>query len=213
MPLPKAFASCTSVDPTDPYQCRGLDLEVCYYLLTAIPERHFVTASVRSCRSPRCPLGHQWCLPRQFHHLPIGHPLAKSQSNRRAFEISQADGPCFARVDQCSIDCVNVRSLQHHQPSGKHEYMSLDHCLHRFFLDHSWSLCVEIQRLTPLGARIIQGSFLAHARIHKLIWKERQKLFSINVSRSCLKTKFRSSGDLHSPLRFFQISMEGHSLY
>ena len=72
-----------------------------------------------------------------------------------------------------------------------------------FFLDHSWSLCVEIQRLTPLGARIIQGSFLAHARIHKLIWKERQKLFSINVSRSCLKAKFCSSRDLHSPIRFF----------
>ncbi|KZR66479.1 MULTISPECIES: hypothetical protein [Prochlorococcus] len=41
IPLPKAFSSCTSVDPTAPYQCQGLDLEVCYYLLTAIPEKHF----------------------------------------------------------------------------------------------------------------------------------------------------------------------------
>ena len=158
-----------------------------------------------------------WVISDAFHANFTICRLAIRSPNLKAIDgplrISQADGPCFARVDQCSLDCVNVRSLQHHQPSGKHEYMSLDHCLHRFFLDHSWSLCVEIQRLTPLGARIIQGSFLAHARIHKLIWKERQKLFSINVSRSCLKTKFCSSGDLHSPIRFFHISMEGHSLY
>lgn len=158
-----------------------------------------------------------WLISDAFHPNLAIWRLAIRSPNFKAIDgplrISQADGPCFARVDQSSLDRVNVRSLQHHQPSGKHEYMSLDHCLHRFFLDHSWSLCVEIQRLTPLGARIIQGSFLAHARIHKLIWKERQKLFSINVSRSCLKTKFCSSGDLHSPLRFFHISMEGHSLY
>ncbi|CAE21193.1 hypothetical [Prochlorococcus marinus str. MIT 9313] len=80
MPLPKAFSSCTSVDPTAPYRCQSLDLEVCRYLLTAFPERHFCDCISSFMPITTLPIGSSVMPPTQispFNDWPSARQISK----------------------------------------------------------------------------------------------------------------------------------------